>query len=231
MTVILDLTDYFKSKERKEGYYLDSLSEKERLYQMTEYERAYSNLSYIAGVDEAGRGPLAGPVVAAAVILPKDCEILYLNDSKKLSDKKRRLLFEEIKEKAISYGIGIVSEKIIDEINILQATYLAMQKAIRELKIKPDILLNDAVIIPGIETEQVKIIKGDAKSVSIAAASILAKVTRDDGMIELAKTYPDYGFEKHKGYGTKAHYAALDEFGVSPVHRLSYLKKYFENKV
>lgn len=209
---------------------MDYLSEKERLYQMTEYERAYSDLSYIAGVDEAGRGPLAGPVVAAAVILPKDCEILYLNDSKKLSDKKRRLLFEEIKEKAVSYGIGIVPETIIDEINILQATYLAMQKAIRELKIKPDILLNDAVIIPGIETEQIKIIKGDAKSVSIAAASILAKVTRDDMMIDLAKTYPEYGFEKHKGYGTKAHYTALDEFGISPVHRLSYLKKYLEAK-
>lgn len=209
---------------------MDYLSEKERLYQMTEYERAYSDLSYIAGVDEAGRGPLAGPVVAAAVILPKDCEILYLNDSKKLSDKKRRLLFEEIKEKAVSYGIGIVPETTIDEINILQATYLAMQKAIRELKIKPDILLNDAVIIPGIETEQIKIIKGDAKSVSIAAASILAKVTRDDMMIDLAKTYPEYGFEKHKGYGTKAHYTALDEFGISPVHRLSYLKKYLEAK-
>lgn len=209
---------------------MDRPSEKDRLYKMTEYERLYADLEFVAGVDEAGRGPLAGPVVAAAVILPKDCEILYLNDSKKLTDKRRRLLFEEIRDRAISFGIGIVSEKAIDEINILQATYLAMKEAVEQLAVRPDILLNDAVLIPGIEIKQVKIIKGDAKSISIAAASILAKVTRDDIMLNLAKEYPDYGFEKHKGYGTAAHYAALDRFGPTKIHRLSYLKNYFENK-
>lgn len=203
------------------------MSEEERLYLMSEFERRYENCRYVCGVDEVGRGPLAGPVVAAAVILPKNCNILYLNDSKKLSDKKRRMLSKEIKEKAVSYGVGIVSEKIIDKINILQATYLAMQEAVRNLSVKPDILLNDAVIIPDIEIEQVKIIKGDAKSISIAAASIVAKVIRDDKMIELSTQYPEYGFEKHKGYGTKAHYEALDKYGITEIHRLSYLSKYF----
>lgn len=209
---------------------MNGLPEKERLYAMTEYERRFSDRLYIAGTDEAGRGPLAGPVVAAAVILPKDCEILYLNDSKKLSDKKRRLLFEEIKQKAISFGIGIVSEQIIDEINILQATYLAMKEAVDQLKVKPEILLNDAVIIPGVEIEQIKIIKGDAKSVSIAAASILAKVTRDDIMTELAKEYPNYGFEKHKGYGTAYHYQCLDKYGITGIHRRSFLKSYLKQR-
>lgn len=201
------------------------ITEEERLYLMSEFERKYENYEYICGVDEVGRGPLAGPVVAAAVILPKNCNILYLNDSKKMSDKKRRMLSQEIKEKAVSYGIGIVSEKIIDEINILQATYLAMQEAVKNLSVTPDILLNDAVIIPNVEIEQVKIIKGDAKSISIAAASIIAKVTRDDMMIELSKKYPGYGFERHKGYGTKVHYEALEQYGVTEIHRLTYLKK------
>lgn len=200
------------------------MTEEERLYLMSGFERKYEDYEYICGVDEVGRGPLAGPVVAAAVILPKNCAILYLNDSKKLSDKKRRILSEEIKEKAVSYGIGVVSEKIIDEINILQATYLAMQEAVKNLSVRPDILLNDAVIIPKIEIEQVKIVKGDSKSISIAAASIIAKVTRDDMMIELSKKYPEYGFERHKGYGTKAHYEALNKYGITEIHRLTYLK-------
>lgn len=204
------------------------MTEKDRLYLMSEFERKYENYEYVCGVDEVGRGPLAGPVVAAAVILPKNCDILYLNDSKKLSDKKRRMLSEEIKEKAISYGIGIISEKIIDEINILQATYSAMREAVKNLSITPDILLNDAVVIPNIEIEQVKIIKGDTKSISIAAASIIAKVTRDDMMIELSKKYPNYGFEKHKGYGTKAHYEALDKYGITDIHRVTYLKNRYK---
>lgn len=204
------------------------MTEKDRLYLMSEFERKYENYKYVCGVDEVGRGPLAGPVVAAAVILPKNCDILYLNDSKKLSDKKRRMLSEEIKEKAISYGIGIISEKIIDEINILQATYSAMREAVKNLSITPDILLNDAVVIPNIEIEQVKIIKGDTKSISIAAASIIAKVTRDDIMIELSTKYPRYGFEKHKGYGTKAHYEALDKYGITDIHRVTYLKNRYK---
>lgn len=204
------------------------MTEKDRLYLMSEFERKYENYEYVCGVDEVGRGPLAGPVVAAAVILPKNCDILYLNDSKKLSDKKRRMLSEEIKEKAISYGIGIISEKIIDEINILQSTYSAMREAVKNLSITPDILLNDAVVIPNIEIEQVKIIKGDTKSISIAAASIIAKVTRDDIMIELSTKYPRYGFEKHKGYGTKAHYEALDKYGITDIHRVTYLKNRYK---
>lgn len=179
----------------------------------------------MCGVDEAGRGPLAGPVVAAAVILPEDEKILFLNDSKKLSEKKREALFDEIKEKAVSYGVGIVDHERIDEINILQATYEAMRKAIDKLTPAPAVCLNDAVTIPGIDLKQVPIVKGDAKSVSIAAASILAKVTRDRIMVELGEKYPEYGFEKHKGYGTKAHTEAILKYGPVPEHRRTFLKK------
>ena len=197
-----------------------------RLEAMREYEDTYDACAYICGIDEAGRGPLAGPVVAAAAVLPKDCQSFYLNDSKKLSEKKRDLLFDEIKEKAVAYGIGIVSPQVIDEINILQATYEAMRQAISQLNVIPEILLNDAVTIPGVDIMQVPIVKGDAKSVSIAAASILAKVTRDRMMMEYDQIYPEYGFAKHKGYGTAAHIAALKEYGPCPIHRRTFIKKF-----
>lgn len=197
-----------------------------RLEAMREYEDTYAACAYICGIDEAGRGPLAGPVVAAAAVLPKDCQIFYLNDSKKLSEKKRDLLFDEIKEKAVAYGIGIVSPQVIDEINILQATYEAMRQAISQLNVIPEILLNDAVTIPGVDIMQVPIVKGDAKSVSIAAASILAKVTRDRMMMEYDQIYPEYGFAKHKGYGTAAHIAALKEYGPCPIYRRTFIKKF-----
>ncbi len=193
---------------------------------MRVYEAEYDEYAYICGVDEAGRGPLAGPVVAGAVILPKDCRILYLNDSKKVPEKRRERLFSEIREKAVAYGVGIVSPARIDEINILQATYEAMRLAIGQLAVKPQILLNDAVTIPGVEIRQVPIIKGDAKSVSIAAASILAKVTRDRIMREYDGLYPEYGFAKHKGYGTQAHIRALLEYGPCPIHRKTFIKKW-----
>ena len=197
-----------------------------RLEAMREYEDTYDACAYICGIDEAGRGPLAGPVVAAAAVLPKDCQIFYLNDSKKLSEKKRDFLFDETKEKAVAYGIGIVSPQVIDEINILQATYEAMRQAISQLNVIPEILLNDAVTIPGVDIMQVPIVKGDAKSVSIAAASILAKVTRDRMMMEYDQIYPEYGFAKHKGYGTAAHIAALKEYGPCPIHRRTFIKKF-----
>lgn len=195
-----------------------------RLEAMKEFEREYDGCSLICGVDEAGRGPLAGPVAAGAVILPKDCMILYLNDSKKLSEKRREELFLEIREKAVSYSVGIVGPERIDEINILQATYEAMCQAVSGLGVVPDLLLNDAVTIPELAIPQVPIIKGDAKSVSIAAASILAKVTRDHLMEEYDRQFPQYGFAKHKGYGTAAHVAAIREFGPCPIHRRSFLK-------
>ena len=195
-----------------------------RLEAMKEFEREYDSCSLICGVDEAGRGPLAGPVAAGAVILPKDCTILYLNDSKKLSEKRREELFWEIREKAVSYSVGIVGPERIDEINILQATYEAMRQAVSGLGVVPDLLLNDAVTIPELAIPQVPIIKGDAKSVSIAAASILAKVTRDHLMEEYDRQFPQYGFAKHKGYGTAAHVAAIREFGPCPIHRRSFLK-------
>ena len=202
-----------------------------RLEAMKEYEKKYGAGAVVCGIDEAGRGPLAGPVVAGACILPADCQILYPNDSKKLSEKRREALFEEIKEKAVAFGVGIVSPAVIDEINILQATYEAMRQAVNKLPVAPDIFLNDAVIIPGIEeNRQVKIIKGDAKSVSIAAASILAKVTRDHMMAEYDSLYPQYGFAKHKGYGTKAHLDAIREYGMCPIHRRSFLKKFEERE-
>ncbi len=176
-------------------------NERERLALMRQYEEQYGECTYICGIDEAGRGPLAGPVVAGAVILPKDCEILYLNDSKQLSAKRREELYDEIMEKAVATGIGMASPARIDEINILQATYEAMREAVRGLGVVPDILLNDAVRIPGLDMPQVSIVKGDAKSVSIAAASILAKVTRDRLMIQYEEVLPGYGFAKNKGYG------------------------------
>ena len=191
-----------------------------------EAEKEYGVYSYICGIDEAGRGPLAGPVVAGAVILPKDCRILYINDSKKLSEKRRNELFDIIKEEAVTYGIGIIDAARIDEINILQATYEAMRSAINNLNPSPDILLNDAVTIPKVDIKQVPIIKGDAKSISIAAASVLAKVTRDRIMEEYDKKYPEYGFAKHKGYGTKQHIQALEQFGASPIHRRTFITKF-----
>lgn len=197
-----------------------------RLEAMKEYEYTYEACSCICGIDEAGRGPLAGPVVAAAVVLPKDCRILYLNDSKKLSEKRRELLFDEIREKARAYGVGMASPRRIDEINILQATYEAMRQAVEKLGVVPDLLLNDAVTIPGINIMQIPIIKGDARSVSIAAASILAKVTRDRMMGEYDRLYPQYGFAKHKGYGTAAHIEALRTHGHCPVHRRTFLKNF-----
>ena len=184
----------------------------------------------ICGVDEAGRGPLAGPVCAAAVILPANAEIPGLNDSKKLTDKKRRELMPVIKELALGYGIAFADEKEIDEINILQATYLAMKRAIDMLPVKPDLALVDGNRAGDFGVPVKTVVKGDSLSASIAAASILAKVTRDDLMLELAEKYPQYGFEVHKGYGTKAHYAALTEYGPSEIHRMTFLKKFYGNK-
>ncbi len=201
-------------------------AEKERLLTMKNYERKYADCGYICGIDEAGRGPLAGPVVAGAVILPTDCEILYLNDSKKLSASKRDLLYDEIMEKALAVGVGMASPARIDEINILQATYEAMREAISKLQVKPDILLNDAVTIPDVDIRQIPIIKGDAKSVSIAAASIIAKVTRDRLMVQYDEILPGYGFAKHKGYGSWEHIAAIRQMGASPVHRQSFIKNF-----
>lgn len=200
-------------------------AELERLKKMREYEDTYAACTAICGIDEAGRGPLAGPVVAGAAILPPDCDILYLNDSKKLSEKRREALFLEIQEKAVAWSVGIVGPDVIDEINILQATYEAMRRAIAGLSIQPDLLLNDAVTIPGVEIPQVPIIKGDAKSLSIAAASVLAKVTRDHMMVEYDKIFPEYGFAKHKGYGTAMHTEALRKYGPCPIHRRSFIGK------
>ncbi len=201
-------------------------AERERLEGMRVYERRYRERGTLCGIDEVGRGPLAGPVVAGAVILPEDCEILYLNDSKKLSEKKRELLYDEIMEKAIAVGIGAVSPERIDEINILQATYEAMRIAISRLSVRPDLLLNDAVTIPQVEIPQVPIIKGDAKSVSIAAASIIAKVTRDRMMVQYEDLYPGYEFASNKGYGSARHIAALKEIGPCPIHRRSFIKNF-----
>ncbi len=195
-----------------------------RTEQMKKFEKEYGEYAYICGIDEAGRGPLAGPVAAGAVILPKDCDILYLNDSKQLSEKKREELYEIIMEKAVAAAVGIVSPQVIDEINILQATYEAMRTAVSKLPVVPDLLLNDAVKIPQISIPQVPIVKGDARSISIAAASILAKVTRDRMMYEYDKLYPEYGFAGHKGYGCAAHIAAIREYGPCPIHRMTFLK-------
>ena len=191
-----------------------------------ENERRNKGCSVICGVDEAGRGPLAGPVYAAAVILSPDTVIEGLNDSKKLTEKKREALFPVIQEKALAYGIGFATEQEIDEINILNATFLAMRRAVEQLQITPQLLLIDGNQKP--ETgicEEVTVVKGDAKSMSIAAASVLAKVSRDRFMLELAKEYPQYAFEQHKGYGTKLHYERIAQYGIAPIHRKSFLKK------
>ena len=214
-------------KEEREARKLEKLRlEKERMYEMFSFEREYGDHQAICGIDEVGRGPFAGPVVAAAVILPKDCDILYLNDSKKLSAARREELYDEIMEKAVVTGIGMASPARIDEINILQATYEAMREAVSKLSREPDLLLNDAVTIPEMTIMQVPIIKGDAKSVSIAAASILAKVTRDRLMIEYDKILPEYGFAGHKGYGSKEHIAAIQKYGPSPIHRRTFIKNF-----
>ena len=196
-----------------------------RSEKMLAFERKYHAMGsrYICGIDEVGRGPLAGPVVAGAVILPKECEILYINDSKKLSAAKRDELYDEIMDKAVAVGLGMASPARIDEINILQATYEAMRQAIGNLKVKPDLLLNDAVTIPEVVIPQVPIIKGDAKSVSIAAASIVAKVTRDRLMEEYDKVLPGYGFASNKGYGSAEHIKALQTLGPTPIHRRSFI--------
>ncbi len=198
--------------------------EKQRIEELRIYEKQYGDCGLICGIDEVGRGPLAGPVVAGAVILPKDCRILYINDSKKLSEKKREELYNVIMEQAVACAVGYATPERIDEINILQATYEAMREAVGKLKPQPDILLNDAVRIPGIAIRQVPIIKGDAKSISIGAASIIAKVTRDRLMVEYDKIYPEYDFAGNKGYGSAAHMAAVKKYGPTPIHRRSFIK-------
>lgn len=198
-------------------------AEKARIEQMKVYEKKYSGYEAICGIDEAGRGPLAGPVVAGAVILPKDCSILYLNDSKQLTEKRREELYDVIMERAVAVGVGIVGPQRIDEINILQATYEAMRQAVEKLVVTPDLLLNDAVSIPNLPMPQVPIIKGDAKSLSIAAASVIAKVTRDRLMIAYDKRMPQYGFASNKGYGSKMHQEALKQYGPSPIHRKTFI--------
>lgn len=203
-------------------------AEKKRLEGMKRYEYQYAQAGIICGIDEAGRGPLAGPVVAGAVVLPKDCDILYLNDSKQLSEKKREELYEIIMEKAQAVGVGYAPPERIDEINILQATYEAMRQAVSALPVKPDILLNDAVTIPDVAIRQVPIIKGDAKSVSIAAASIIAKVTRDRLMRQYDSVFPEYGFAQNKGYGAASHIEALKKYGPSPIHRKSFIGHFVE---
>lgn len=201
-------------------------AEIERIEGMLVYEREYEKDGILCGIDEVGRGPLAGPVVACAVILPKNCRILYLNDSKKLTERRRELLYDEILEKAVAVGLGVVSQQRIDEINILQATYEAMRQAVGKLSVRPDVLLNDAVTIPGLSQKQVPIIKGDAKSLSIAAASVVAKVTRDRMMAELDRKYPGYGFASNKGYGSAAHIAALKEIGPCELHRKTFIRNF-----
>lgn len=210
------------AKKRQQAY----LNERQRIYELQQYERKYSAFSYICGIDEVGRGPLAGPVVAGAVILPKDCEILYINDSKKLSEKKREELYTVITTEAVACAVGYATPEVIDEINILQATYQAMREAISKLSPAPDLLLNDAVTIPGVNVKQVPIIKGDALSISIGAASILAKVTRDRLMREYDTVYPEYHFAENKGYGSAAHIEALKKYGPTPIHRRSFIKNF-----
>lgn len=197
-----------------------------------EIEKTWADRGFhaICGIDEAGRGPLAGPVCAAAVILPEGLEIPGLNDSKKLTDKKRRELFPIIEEQALAYGIGWASQEEIDDINILQATFLAMSRAVEQLNIRPDLALVDGNRAPTLDLPVETVVKGDSLSASIAAASVLAKVSRDDVMLRMAKEYPGYGFEVHKGYGTKAHYEALRTFGPSPIHRRTFLKKFYGEK-
>lgn len=201
-------------------------AEMARIDALKEYERKYEREGYVCGIDEVGRGPLAGPVVACACILPKDCNILYINDSKKLSKKKREELYDIIMKEAVAVGIGYNSPERIDEINILQATFEAMREAISKLSVTPDILLNDAVTIPGVDIKQVPIIKGDAKSISIGAASIVAKVTRDRLMEDYDKLFPEYGFASNMGYGTAVHIKAIKEIGPCPIHRRSFIHNF-----
>ena len=216
-----------KKLTKQEQKRLEKLeAEKKRIEGLKVYEKQYAEFGNVCGIDEVGRGPLAGPVVAGAVILPPDCQILYINDSKKLSEKKREELYPIIMEQALAVGIGMASPQRIDEINILQATYEAMRLAIQNLSIKPDILLNDAVTIPDVDIRQIPIVKGDAKSISIGAASIIAKVTRDRLMVEYDALLPEYGFASHKGYGTAAHIAALKAHGPTPIHRRSFIQKF-----
>jgi len=212
-----------KQKEKEEKQRLRLEKETERTLSLMVYEKKFADRGIICGIDEAGRGPLAGPVVAGAVVLPKDHLVLYLNDSKKLTPKRREELYDVILSEAVSVGVGMASPKRIDEINILQATYEAMRQAVSQLSVKPDLFLNDAVTIPGIYTAQVPIIGGDGKSVSIAAASIIAKVTRDRLMLEYDEMFPQYGFAKHKGYGTAEHIEALKKYGPCPIHRSTFL--------
>lgn len=232
---ILTLIDYYQNDSRKgvikivESYrkkYSDYLSELKRLDDMSVFEKKYydKDIKLIAGVDEVGRGPLAGPVVTASVILPENCRIQGINDSKKLSAKKRTELADIIKKEAVSYSIGIMSNIVIDEINILQATIKAMQMAVSGLSVKPQCVLVDALEIPEIDIPQESIIKGDEKSISIAAASIVAKVTRDEMMIKLSELYPEYYFHDNKGYGSQKHIEAIKKYGLSPIHRLSFTK-------
>lgn len=204
-------------------------AEAERICAMVSFERQYAQGLIYCGIDEAGRGPLAGPVVAAAVIMPAENPILYINDSKKLSEKKREELYGMIMEQAVSVGVGIASETTIDEINILQATYQAMRHAVATLNPQPQLLINDAVRIPELTVRQVPVIKGDAKCYSIAAASIVAKVTRDRLMREYDRVYPQYGFAENKGYGSASHIDAIHTYGLCPIHRRSFVKNFLDN--
>ena len=213
-----------REEKRRAAYEKEEL----RIDEIRKFEEMYSNYNLICGIDEVGRGPLAGPVMAGAVILPKGCRIHDINDSKKLTEKKREMLYDIIMREAVAVGIGVVGPERIDEINILQATYEAMRAAIKNLGVVPDILLNDAVTIPGIDIKQVPIVKGDAKSITIGAASIMAKVTRDRYMVEISEKYPEYGFASNKGYGSAAHIAAIKEFGPTPLHRRTFIKNFVE---
>lgn len=214
-----------KEQEKEAKRLAKEQAEALRLEGMREYEKQYElTCQYVCGIDEAGRGPLAGPVVAAAVILPQGMVIQHVNDSKKLTEKRREQLYPEIMEKALAVGVGIVFPERIDEINILQATYEAMRQALSQLPVRPDVLLNDAVRIPGVDIPQVPIVKGDAKSISIACASVIAKVTRDRMMVEYDQLYPEYGFAGHKGYGSAAHMEAIRQLGPCPIHRRTFIK-------
>lgn len=203
--------------------------ERQRIEDLRFYEEKYKEYEYICGIDEVGRGPLAGPVVAGAVILPRDCRILYVNDSKQLSEKKREELYDVIMKEAVACAVGYATPERIDEINILQATYEAMREAVGKLNPRPDILLNDAVKIPGIPIPQVPIVKGDAKSITIGAASIIAKVTRDRLMREYDKVFPQFDFAGNKGYGSAAHLEALRKHGPTPIHRRSFIKNFVKD--
>ena len=219
-----------KKEERLQKQQKKLQEELIRLDGMKHYERMYQSYGILCGIDEVGRGPLAGPVVASAVILSEDTEILYLNDSKKLTQRRRELLYDQIMEKALAVGVGVISHQRIDEINILQATYEAMQEAVAKLAIVPDVLLNDAVTIPKLTQKQVPIVKGDAKSISIAAASIIAKVTRDRMMEAYDSKYPGYHFASNKGYGSKVHIEAIKELGPCEIHRRTFLRNILEEK-